>query len=120
MIQKLATLPIWDAAYRSELAAAFATERNIVKAVIPPNYLRTLAVTLPEVWENGAGYQRAVALVHPAIWELVQGFNDRKSVALFLLLMDERDVPKTTAAVATACANEKPALITELDDDLPF
>lgn len=115
MIQKLATLPIWDAAHRSELAAALATERNIVRALIPPNYLKALALALPNVWDDGMGYQRAVALAHPSIWQLIQGLDDRKSVALYLILMEEK-----LTVVSPSVPASKGIIQDEADNEWPF
>ena len=122
LIEKLATLPIWDAALRRQLHADFAKYVPLVSSLIRPHEREALAVDLPAKWNP----QRPSApdvqkLVRTDTWLIMQSFSCLHMVALFLILMDERERhANSVAATALTAPQAKSPPPAELDDEMPF
>lgn len=111
LVRKLATLPTWDAALRRQLHADFSAYVPLVSRLVPNDELKFLAVDLPAMWDpNRPSVPSAEKLVRAQTWLIIQSFSHLYLVALFVLLMDERERVQNASRKAGD----------ELTDDLPF
>lgn len=111
LIEKLATLPTWSDADRRQLHADFSAYVPLVSRLVPNDELKLLAVDLPAMWDpNRPSVPSAEKLVRAQTWLIIQSFSHFYLVALFVLIMDERERAQNASSKASD----------ELTDDLPF